>query len=106
MNAMNEFRSIILDTPIMRGESSIGSISIRKPRAGELRGVTLTDLLQMDVTALTRVLPRITEPTLTEAEVAGMDPADLTQMGTAVAGFLLPRAALAAAAPAQPYPIQ
>jgi hypothetical protein len=103
---MNETRSITLDTPIVRGETGIASVAIRKPRAGELRGVTLTDLLQMDVTALTRVLPRITEPALTEHEVSGMDPADLTQMGTAVAGFLLPRAALASAAPASPYPIQ
>ncbi|MDT3735550.1 MAG: phage tail assembly protein [Denitratisoma sp.] len=103
---MNETRSIALDTPIARGETTIASVTIRKPKAGELRGVTLTDLLQMDVTALTRVLPRITEPTLTEAEVANLDPADLTQMGTAVAGFLLPRAALAAVAPASPYPMQ
>lgn len=87
-------KTITLDTPIKRGDKDIAEIALRKPSAGELRGVTLTDLLQMDVVALTKVLPRISEPALTEVEVARMDPADLVQLGGAVAGFLLPRAAL------------
>lgn len=88
-------KTITLDTPIRQGDTDITAVELRKPAAGELRGVTLTDLLHMDVAALTKVLPRITTPTLTEANVAAMDPADLTQCGSAVAGFLLPRSALA-----------
>lgn len=90
-------KTITLDTPIKRGDNEVPSIALRKPAAGELRGVTLTDLLQMDVAALTKVVPRISEPSLTEAEVARMDPADLVQIGGVVAGFLLPKAALAEA---------
>lgn len=90
-------KTITLDTSIKRGDNDIAEIALRKPSAGELRGVTLTDLLQMDVAALTKVLPRISEPALTEVEVARMDPADLVQLGGVVAGFLLPRAALAEA---------
>jgi len=82
---------IDLDQPIKRGETEIKSITLRKPLSGELRGVNLTDLLQMDVSALVRVVPRISEPTLTEHEVQGMDPADLFQIGTGVVSFLLPR---------------
>lgn len=85
-------KSITLDTPIQRGTETITAVTLRKPAAGELRGVALTDLLQMDVTALQKVLPRITQPTLTAADVAGMDPADLLQIGTEVSGFLLPKA--------------
>ncbi len=103
---MSDTPSINLETPIQRGDTRITSVTLRKPKSGELRGVSLVDLLQMDVTALTRVLPRISEPTLTEAEVANLDPADLLSMGAQVSGFLLPRAALAAVAPAHPYPIQ
>jgi len=55
----------------------------------ETGGVTLTDVLQMDVQSLTKVLPRISEPALTEADIRNMDPADLVQLGTAVSGFLL-----------------
>lgn len=90
-------KTITLDTPIKRGDNDIAAITLRKPAAGELRGVTLTDLLQMDVAALTKVVPRISEPALTEIEVSRMDPADLVQIGGAVAGFLLPKSALAEA---------
>ena len=86
-------KPITLDHPIKRGETEITSVDLRKPSSGELRGLNLTDLLQMDVAALQRVLPRISTPTLTESEVAALDPADLFQLGTMVAGFLLPKAA-------------
>lgn len=86
--------SITLDTPIKRGDQEVASISLRKPNAGELRGLNLTDLLQMDVAALQKVLPRITTPSLTEADVAAMDPADLMQCGSKVASFLLPKGTL------------
>jgi hypothetical protein len=35
------------------------------------------------------LLPRISDPLLTEADVASMDPADLTACGVEVVGFLL-----------------
>lgn len=81
--------SITLNTAITRGDQKIEKVNLRKPQSGELRGVNLTDLLQMDVTALHKVLPRITDPVLTEQEVARIDPADLLKFGSKVAGFLL-----------------
>ena len=85
--------AITLDTPLQRSGDVVTTVTLRKPTAGELRGVHLTDLLQMDVSALQVVLPRITTPALTKVDVAALDPADLLQMATEVAGFLLPRAA-------------
>jgi len=90
---MSKSNTITLDQPIKRGDSEITEVELRKPVSGELRGLNLTDLLQMDVNALQRVLPRISTPTLTDAEVAALDPADLMQLGAVVAGFLLPKAA-------------
>lgn len=90
---MSKSNTITLDQPIKRGDSEITSVELRKPVSGELRGLTLTDLLQMDVNALQRILPRISTPTLTEMEAAALDPADLVQFGSMVAGFLLPKAA-------------
>lgn len=87
---MQTTKTIELDTPIKRGDDTITAVEVRKPASGELRGCNLTDLLQMDVVTLTKVLPRITSPGLTEREVSKMDPADLLQMGTEVSGFLLP----------------
>lgn len=90
-------RQVQLDSPLTRGDQTITSIGLRRPRAGELRGISLAQLLQLDVGALQAVLPRITVPTLTRPEVDQLDPADLVALGTEVAAFLLPKAALAAA---------
>ncbi|PTB19556.1 phage tail assembly protein [Trinickia symbiotica] len=81
-----------LDTPIVRGSQTITTVALRKPASGELRGVSLSDLVNLDVTALSRVLPRISSPTLTEQDVAQMDPADLVMLGGLVVGFLTPKA--------------
>jgi len=85
--------TVTLDQPITRGNQKITHVTIRRPRAGELRGVQLVNLLQMDVVALQTVLPRVTIPTLNEHELRNMDPADLVQLGTEVTGFLLPKGA-------------
>ncbi|QDQ29348.1 phage tail assembly protein [Chitinimonas arctica] len=92
-HAQPEQAAIALDTPIQRGAQTITDIVLRKPRSGELRGLTLTDLLQMEAGALIKLIPRISTPMLTEPDMNRLDPADLTQMGTAVAGFLLPKSA-------------
>lgn len=89
--------TVDLDSPIVRGTNSIKSLHLRKPLSGELRGVSLVDLLNLDVNALRKVLPRITTPTLTDVEVGRMDPADLVEIGTKVAGFLLRKSAKAEA---------
>ena len=85
--------TVILDTPIRRGTTTIDSITLRKPSSGELRGVSLVDLLQMDVASLIKVVPRISSPTLTAIEVSGMDPADLLALSSKISGFLLQKSA-------------
>jgi hypothetical protein len=87
--------AVILDYPLRRGEGHIETVSLRRPLSGELRGLSLTGVLQMDVDALTKLLPRITIPPLTEADVRSLDPSDLVQLGTATAGFFVARRFLA-----------
>ena len=81
--------TVTLDTPIKRGNGEITEVTLRKPNSGELRGVSLAELLQMKVDALHTVLPRITNPILHKQDMATLDPADLVNMGTVVVGFLL-----------------
>lgn len=83
--------TVALDTPIKRGGQEITRITLRKPSAGELRGLSLTEVLQLDVGSLQRLLPRISDPVLTEHDVAQLDPADLVQLGGVAVGFLLPK---------------
>lgn len=80
-----------LDDPIMRGETEITSVTVRKPKSGALRGVRLVALMDMDVTAMTEVLPRITDPALTKPEIMAMPPGDLLNMSIEVVNFLLPK---------------
>ena len=82
-------KTVDLDAHIKRGNTVIESIDIRKPSAGELRGVSLMDVAQMDVSALRKVLPRITNPSLTDAEIGNLSLSDIMQCGVIVAGFLL-----------------
>jgi len=85
--------AIELDTPIKRGETTIDTLTLRKPSAGELRGVNLADVLQMQTDALITLIPRLSTPSLTAPEVRQMDPADLVQCGGEIAGFLLSKRA-------------
>lgn len=88
-------QTITLESPIKRTGGDITELTLRKPNAGQLRGCSLASLLQMDVDALIKLLPRIAQPGITEAEAAGLDPADLTVLATETVSFLLPK-------PAQP----
>lgn len=99
-------QKITLETPIKRGETEITSLELRKPDAGGLRGCSLRGLLDFQADDIIKVLPRISSPTLTDFEAARLDPADLMQAGGVIAGFLLPKRALAEAAEAANYPLQ
>ena len=81
--------TITLDTPIQRGNTCIAEITLRKPNAGELRGLSLQRLHQADTDELLKLLPRITAPSLTPPECAQLDPADLSEAGGVIISFLL-----------------
>lgn len=83
--------TVTLDNPILRGDTQITDITLRKPKAGELRGLNLNDILNMDVNSLTVLLPRISSPMLTKDEARQLEPEDLLLLGGAVANFLLPK---------------
>jgi hypothetical protein len=83
--------TVTLDTPIRRGDTTIATVTLRRPRVGELRGLLLSELLQMQVDALATLLPRITQPTLTRPEIDALDPADLIALSTPAIGFFLNR---------------
>lgn len=100
LNSSTSLRTITLDVPLSRANGDpIASVQVRKPNAGELRGLTLMALSQLDVGALETLLPRITVPTLHKADIARLDPADLMQLGGEVMDFLLPKAAKEAVSP-------
>ncbi|NUL36880.1 phage tail assembly protein [Kosakonia sacchari] len=84
---------ITLENPIKRGEQVIDQITLMKPNAGTLRGVSLASVANSDVDALIKVLPRVTAPSLTEQEVAALELPDLVALAGKVIGFLSPSSA-------------
>ncbi len=83
------FETVTLSDPIKRGELKIERVTLRKPRAGELRGITLQDLINTDIVAILKVIPRISDPVLTPHECNDLDPADLAEMGGTIRGFFM-----------------
>lgn len=81
--------TITLEAPLKRGESEIAEVQLRRPNSGELRGLSLVQLAQMNVDEIRKLLPRITVPPLTAPEVDQLDPADLMEVAGAVGDFLL-----------------
>lgn len=83
------FETIQLSEPIKRGEQEITEITLRKPRAGELRGLNLQQLISCDVAAILQLVPRISDPVLVESECNALEAADLTEIGGAIRGFFM-----------------
>lgn len=81
--------TITLATPIKRGDTAIEALRLRKPNAGEMRGLSLTDLTNCEVGAVLTLLPRISEPTLTRPECDQLDPVDLMEVAGQVRLFLM-----------------
>lgn len=87
----NATRTVTLHAPLDRkGADPVETIALSKPTTGALRGLSLMSLMQMEVTALATLLPRITQPALLPEDVAALDPVDLLSLGGEVLGFFMP----------------
>ncbi|WP_421722562.1 phage tail assembly protein [Alloalcanivorax xenomutans] len=81
---------IDLESPITIGDKEHTTLTLRRPVAGELRGLSLSNVLNADVETLMVLVPRIAQPTLTRQHVAEMDLADLGTVAGTIAGFFQP----------------
>lgn len=84
------FATVVLEAPIQRaGSDDIVTLTLRRPGSGELRGLSMVRLGQMEVNELLKLLPRITMPVLTDLECAAIDPADMMEICSELGDFLL-----------------
>lgn len=90
---MSKENIVTLEKPIKRGEQEITEVTLIKPQAGTLRGVSLAAVANSEVDALIKVLPRMTAPSLTEQELGALDLPDLVALAGKVVGFLSPSSA-------------
>lgn len=78
-----------LDTPLKRGAQKFNSVTIRKPMGGATSGAKVIDLLNLDLVAASKVVPRISTPVITAQEFLAMPAEDCTAIAGEIAGFLL-----------------
>lgn len=83
-----KFVDVALSVPIIRGEQKIDKLKLRRPDTSALRGCSLGALVNSNVDQLMVILPRITDPALTDADVINMDIKDLVACAGEVVGFL------------------
>ena len=77
-----------LAVPIAVADSdSITQVELRKPMAGELRGLSFTKALEVDVDTMVTLVPRISK--LTERQMLNLDPENMAPLFTGVAGFFV-----------------
>lgn len=81
-----------LEVPIVRGEQTITSLQLRRPLGGDLRGLNLKSVIDLDIDQLRKLLPRISVPTILPQDAEELDPADLLQLAVEVADFFTPSA--------------
>lgn len=87
-------RTITLETPIKRGETSISSVTVRRPFGPALRGLSLAKLInQADYDSYEALIPRVTEPVITKLDIqsGGLDPVDLVRLTEEIGYFFLPK---------------
>ncbi|MEJ4043900.1 phage tail assembly protein [Erwinia sp. SLM-02] len=82
--------SVTLNTPIVRGDQIITSITINDTikQAGSLRGLRLVDVLNFDYTAVSTLLTRVATPTLTAADIASLETGDFVTLCEEITPFL------------------
>lgn len=80
-------KNVPLVEPITRGETKISEFSLRKPVAGELRGLQIATLQMGDINAVIKLVPRISNPLITEQEVATLGSEDIAEVSEVISGF-------------------
>lgn len=88
-NKVRETVSVDLDTPLKRGDQTFKAVVLRKPKGGALRGAKVVDLLNLDLVAASKVVPRISSPVITAQEFLEMEGEDCTAIAGEIAAFLL-----------------
>lgn len=90
MTATN-LTKVTLVVGIQRGDKAIKELTLRRPKAGELRGLKILELVNLDTQALMTFLPRITMPPIITEELNQLDLADFMTLATEAISFFSPK---------------
>lgn len=91
---MSTTESLTLENPIQRGETTITTLTLHKPKGGALKGISIRAVLDMECDTVQRLLPRISDPKITAQEANNLEAEDIAMAGVKIAGFFLPKSAM------------
>ncbi|MCF6221628.1 MAG: phage tail assembly protein [Robiginitomaculum sp.] len=77
-------KKITLTKPIENGDKKITSVTLRKPNAGEMRGLSLAEVAMLDIDTLITLIPRITTPSISEVQAEALPFEDIMAIGKAL----------------------
>lgn len=81
-------KKISFKTPITRGNQVFEAVEVREPLAGDLRGLSMAQVFNMDTDAIIKLSARITSPAILEHEIAALSLGDFTAIALAIVGYL------------------
>ncbi|WP_225206253.1 phage tail assembly protein [Novosphingobium huizhouense] len=82
--------TVTLNAPIERQEGpAVAALSLRKPKAGDLRGLNIQSLMTGDVASVITLLPRIAQPYITAHEAAALEAEDIAEVAGTIMGFFM-----------------
>ncbi len=87
--ASNDVVTISIISPIKRNGENLTELKLRKPRAGQMRGLKTGDLMTGDVNSVIVILSRISEPVLVADEIENMDPSDFAECCGVIRDFFM-----------------
>lgn len=87
-----KLETVTLSTPIIMGETEIKKLTLRKPAAGELRGLSLQEIMTSEVSAFLTIIPRICDPVLNAEQVNDLEVEDFTEIAGTIRGFFMTKA--------------
>ncbi len=83
----SQVKVVALATPIVKDGKTLENIELSKPHAGQLRGLNLIEVCEMNFEAGQRLLRRISS--LDERDMINMPPENWAPLLTAVASFFV-----------------
>lgn len=83
-----ELKTVDLEAPLKRDGGDVAQLLLRRPTSGDLRGVSMAKLGELQVDEVRKVLPRICQPTITVEEFDQIDSADQLELCLALSDFL------------------
>lgn len=83
-------KTVPLSKPLTFGKTEITEITLRRPTSGDLRGLKLQGIIDMDVATILTVTSRLSTTPLSPTTLNELDPADLVFLTGEIADFFNP----------------